>query len=348
MFEALGLWLLQFTNGYVARVSATLAVGLAPIALAWLTVYVAHYGYAVVRGEVQEPMGTFAWKMVKMAFILALSLTGLHYMSLVFTTANGLQDGMAVIFLRGGGYDDSAPATVFGALDAANNRADELVKDLWKEAGWQRLDLFAAAVIFGLGNAIFLIVGAYVTLLSKVVLTFALAIGPIAILCLMFKPTARFFDSWLSLMLSAIVLAWFVFFALGLSFYVAQETTKAIAISGAFLATANATGPTAIAASDGFVIVSTLLAVLLYQAPSLASALTGGASIQMGYQMVSNTLVAMRAATGLVAPAKEPPSSGGSLTRGGGVAHGVGRAAGAVSSAGKAAYQRIAARGSSH
>jgi hypothetical protein len=52
-------------------------------------------------------------------------------------------------------------------------------------------------------------------LLGKLILTFALAIGPLAILCLLFKSTARFFDSWLSFVLSAVVLSWFVFFALG-------------------------------------------------------------------------------------------------------------------------------------
>ena len=122
MFTRLGVWLTTFLSGYVSGVVATVAAALTPIALIWLTVYVANYGYAVTRGEASDPFSTFAWKMVKMMFIMAFALSAGTYMNVVFSTADGLQDGMATIFLRGG-FSDSAPATVFGSLDAANNQA---------------------------------------------------------------------------------------------------------------------------------------------------------------------------------------------------------------------------------
>lgn len=340
MFEQIGLWLTQFTTGYVVRVSSDLAAALAPIALAWLTIYIANYGYAAARGEVPEPFATFTWKMVKIAFILAFALSGLRYQQIVSATANGMQDAMAAVFLRGGFYDQSAPLTVFGALDGVSNRADDLLKQLWQQAGLTRLDLVAAALVFMVGTAIFLIVGTFVTLLSKVVLTFALAIGPIAILCLMFKPTARFFDSWLSVVLSAIVLSWFVFFALGLSLYVVTETFQGIEASAAFTPGASPTGVSAIGAADGFLVVAVLLAIVLYQAPSLAASFTGGATVQTGLQMISNTLMGVRTGAALARPsaADATAASGGSIQRGAGPAYTAGHAL-------ASAYQRVAARG---
>ena len=212
MFAKLEAWFNTFFLGYAARVSADLATGLVPMALALVTIYIAIYGLAVMRGEASEPVGTFAWKMVKVGAILSFALPGLYYSGNVVAWATGLQDGLAVLFVA---PRAAAAATAFGALDLANTAANEQLALLWKDAGMFRLDLVLASILFSLGTTIFLVLGAFVGLLGKLILTFALAIGPLAILCLLFKSTARFFDSWLSFVLSAVVLSWFVFFALG-------------------------------------------------------------------------------------------------------------------------------------
>ena len=346
MFARLEVWFNAFFLGYAARVSGDLAVGLVPIALLLVTVYVAVYGLAVMRGEAPEPIGTFAWKMVKIGAILSFALPGLYYAGNVAAAANGLQDGLATLFVAPRGV---AAATAFGALDLANTAANEQLALLWKDASLFRLDLVLASLLFSLGTTIFLVLGAFVALLGKLILTFALAIGPLAILCLLFKPTARFFDSWVSFVLSAVVLSWFVFFALGMSLYVSDRVVAAIADGSAFVAgVPGSVG--ALEAAGTYLAVMCLLAIVLYQAPSLASSLTGGASIQNGMQMVTNSMVAMRAMGS--GRASGGAGAGGNMARGGGAAFVAGRAAGAVGSAGgaaangsRAAYQRVAQRG---
>ena len=356
MFAQLGLWLTEFTRGYVARVAGGLSVALTVIALLWLTVYIVNYGYAVIRGEAQEPMSVFGWKMIKMAFILGFALSGALYMSFVFATADGLQDSMATVFLAGGDFDQAAPNTVFGALDTANNRANDLLKDIWRDAGMWRLDLVIASVMFSLGTIVFLLLGTFVTLLSKVILTFALAIGPIAILTLMFKPTSKFFDAWLSLVLSAVVLSWFVFFALGLSFFVMKHLLDSMVGAGAF---SPAGLVYAVEAAATYLTFLLMLAIVLYQAPHLASQLTGGASIQTGGQMAAAGLAAHRlfrrdpGAGGDRDPGDAAGAGGGAMRRGAGAAYSAGSAgaaaAGAVAAGGRSAmsggrwaYQRVA------
>ena len=347
MFAKLEAWFNVFFLGYAARVSGDLATGLVPVALALVTIYIAVYGLAVMRGEASEPVGTFAWKMVKVGAILSFALPGLYYSGNVVAWATGLQDGLATLFVA---PSAAAPSTAFGALDLANTAANEQLALLWKDAGMFRLDLVLASLLFSLGTIIFLVLGAFVGLLGKLILTFALAIGPLAILSLLFKSTARFFDSWLSFVLSAVVLSWFVFFALGMSLYVSEKVVSAIAYGSAFVAGApNAVG--ALEAAGTYLAVMCLLAIVLYQAPSLASSLTGGASIQTGAQMISNAVVATRLG-GRAGAAAAASGSGGSMGRGGGVAYVAGRAAGGVGSAGgaaangaRAAYQRVAQRG---
>jgi type IV secretion system protein VirB6 len=348
MFTKLEAWFNTFFLGYAARVSGDLAVGLVPIALLLVTIYVAVYGLAVMRGEASEPVGTFAWKMVKVGAILSFALPGLYYSGNVVAWATGLQDGLATLFVA---PRAAAATTAFGALDLANTQANEQLALLWKDAGMFRLDLVLASVLFSLGTTIFLVLGAFVGLLGKLILTFALAIGPLAILCLIFKSTARFFDSWLSFVLSAVVLSWFVFFALGMSLYVSDRVLQAISTGSAFVAgVPGSVG--ALEAAGTYLTVMCLLAIVLFQAPSLASSLTGGASIQSGTQMVTNSMVAMRAMGGGRSGGSGAAGGGGSMSRGGGAAYVAGRAAGAVGSAGgavaggaRAAYQRVAQRG---
>ena len=346
MFARLETWFNAFFLGYAARVSGDLAVGLVPVALALVTVYVAVYGLAVMRGEATEPVGTFAWKMVKVGAILSFALPGLYYSGNVAAAATGLQDGLATLFVAPRAV---AAATAFGALDLANTAANEQLALLWKDAGMFRLDLVLASLLFSLGTTIFLVLGAFVALLGKLILTFALAIGPLAILCLLFKPTARFFDSWLSFVLSAVILSWFVFFALGMSLYVSDRVVAAIADGSAFVAgVPGSVG--ALEAAGTYLAVMCLLAIVLYQAPSLASSLTGGASIQSGAQMVTNSMVAMRAmGGGRSAAGGSSAGGGGSMGRGGGAAYVAGRAlgsaGGAAAGGARAAYQRVAQRG---
>ena len=341
MFARLETWFNAFFLGYAARVSGDLAVGLVPIALLLVTVYVAVYGLAVMRGEATEPVGTFAWKMVKVGAILSFALPGLYYSGNVAAAATGLQDGLATLFVAPRAV---AAATTFGALDLANTAANEQLALLWKDAGMFRLDLVLASLLFSLGTTIFLVLGAFVALLGKLILTFALAIGPLAILCLLFKPTARFFDSWLSFVLSAVVLSWFVFFALGMSLYVSDRVVAAIADGSAFVAgVPGSVG--ALEAAGTYLAVMCLLAIVLFQAPSLASSLTGGASIQSGTQMVTNSMVAMRAMGSGRSGGGGAAGGGGSMSRGGGAAYVAGRAGGAVAGGARAAYQRVAQRG---
>lgn len=344
MFARIEAWFNTFFLGYAARVSADLAAGLVPVALALVTVYIAVYGLAVMRGEASEPMGTFAWKMVKVMAILSFALPGLYYSGNEVAGAMGLQDALATLFIAPSG---GAALTAFTALDTANTQSNEQVQLLWKDASFWRVDLAFAGVMFNLGTTIFLVIGAFVGLLGRLVLTFGLAVGPLAILCLLFKPTARFFDSWLSFLLSAVVLSWFVFFALGMSLFVADRVVSSLATSGAFIPGGLVS---AIEGASTYLAVMILLGIVLYQAPSLASSLTGGASIQSGAQMVTNTMLAMRLGQGRGASSgASGAAAGGSMTPGGGAAYGAGRltstAGGTVARSSRAAYQQVAQRG---
>ena len=74
MFALLGSWLTSFLDGYVLAIVSSLAPSLRPIALIWLTVWIANYGLATMRGEASDSLSVFGWKMVKISFILSFAL----------------------------------------------------------------------------------------------------------------------------------------------------------------------------------------------------------------------------------------------------------------------------------
>ncbi len=322
---------------YVLGVVTALMAAIAPIALTCLTLWVALYGWAVLRNEVPETVPSFLWKVTKIGLVFAFALQSAFYISNVADTANGLATGVATTFLPA----MSNPMTVaspYALLDLFNDQASLLVLDLLKDAGITRLDLLLAAVVCSIGNVGFLCIALFVVTLSKVFLTFVIAIGPLFLLCLAWRPTARFFDSWLSMLLNAVVLTWFAFFALGLSAYMGQSLVLAVQAQGGF------NGPTFNVVSESlrYCVVMILMAIICFQAPSLASALTGGAAIQQGIQMIQNAVMVNSLHSAASRPSALGSAAGGVIRHGEGLPHAAGRATGALALAGARAATTVA------
>ena len=192
-----------------------------------------------------------------------------------------------------------------------------------------RLDLVLAAVVFSIGSVVFLCIALFVVTLSKLLLTFVIGIGPLFILCLAWRPTARFFDSWLSMVLNSVVLTWFAFFALGLSTYMGAAIFKAIMDGGGFLGGSfNVLGE-----ATRYCVLMILMAIICFQAPSLASALTGGAAVQQGIQMIQNALMVSGLRSGSSRGASAAGAAGGVIRAGAGLPYSSGQAAGSAAAA---------------
>lgn len=341
MFTWLGSKLTDILSTYVLGVVSALMTSIAPIALTALTIWVLLYGWAVLRGEAFGSASVFLWKVTKIGFVLAFALQSGFYITNVSNSANGLAIGVATTFLPAGSPGDTVTSP-YSLLDQFNDDASKQVSDIMKEAGITRLDLLLAACIFSIGSVAFLCVAVFVVTLAQVFLTFVVGIGPLFVLCLAWKPTQRFFDSWLSMLLNAVVLTWFAFFALGLSSFLGTQMFAAIEAGGGFL------GPTlnVLGEATRYCVLMIVMAIICFQAPSLASALTGGVAVQQGVQMIQNALMVagLRAAsTGTRSGAASTP--GGVIRAGTGLPYVVGRM---VAGAGQAEASAIARHGNEY
>lgn len=328
MFNWVGTQFDSILGTYVLSVVSALVTAITPIALSAMTLWVALYGWAVLRNEVSETLPAFMWKVFKVGLVLAFALQSGFYISNVSDTANALAMGVASTFLPAA-VDPATVTTPYALLDKFNDDASAQVADIMKDASMFRLDLVLAAVIFSIGSVVFLCIALFVVTLSKLFLTFVIAVGPLFILCLAWKPTQRFFDSWLSMVLNAVVLTWFAFFALGLSTFIGNQLFLAIQSGGGFLGTAfNALGE-----ATRYCVLMILMAIICFQAPSLASALTGGAAVQQGIQMVQNAMMVAGLRSASAARSAGPATAGGVVRAGTGLSHAAGHATGAAAAA---------------
>lgn len=325
MFAWVGNQFDVLLQGYLLGVVASLMTAIRPLAVAATTLWVMLYGWAVLRQEVQDSVGHFVWQVFKLGLVLAFALQSGLYITHIAQSAQALATGVATSFLpaAAGGATISSP---YALLDAFNDQASVLVTDLLKEAGITRLDLMFAAVVCSIGNVAFLCIALFVVSLAKLFLTFVIAVGPLFVLGLAFRPTQRFFDSWLSMVLNAVVLTWFVFFALGLSVYLGQAMVQAINANGGFA------GPNFNVVGEGlkYAVVMILMALICFQAPTLAAAITGGTAVQQGIQMIQNTMMVagLRSASRHRAPegVATGQAPGGQIRRGVGSPYAAGRA----------------------
>src|ERR1700712_5696995 len=98
MFNWVGSQIDSVLSTYVLGVVNSLIIGITPIALTAMTLWILLYGWAVLRGEVAESVLTFVWKVFKILLVLAFALQGGFYISNVSETANALSVGVAATF----------------------------------------------------------------------------------------------------------------------------------------------------------------------------------------------------------------------------------------------------------
>ena len=143
MFAWVGSQFDAVLSTYVLGVVGSLMAGIAPIALTAMTIWVALYGWAVLRNEVPETVPTFLWKVFKIGLVLAFALQSAFYIANVADTANALATGVATTFLPAAA-DPTTISSPYALLDSFNDGASQLVLDLLKDAGIMRLDLLFA------------------------------------------------------------------------------------------------------------------------------------------------------------------------------------------------------------
>ncbi|WP_066334606.1 type IV secretion system protein [Azohydromonas lata] len=320
-------------NNYVGANVSTLMGWLLPMTITAGTLWIFMFGLAVKRGDVTEPVSVFIGKMAKNMLIVGLATTATLYQDLVVSSYNSATLGLVQLFQIAGSGMASATNS-WGALDAFNTRASELVGDVWNELSFGK-DMFGGIVaiaLFSCGNAAFILAAFVVTLVTTSLSKFLLIVGPIFILLGLFESTRRFTHNWIGALAGLIVVSAVAFFCLGLSLFL---NTKIVDAAHTGVGTIDLLGESAVY----FAIVAGL-GLVMWQSPGFASGLTGGAPTQMGIAMFTQVMTMLRSGGRGNTPPKEPPPN--AVNRGPSRAYQAGDALGRATGF-QHLYQRVAA-----
>jgi type IV secretion system protein VirB6 len=250
----------------VTSKSAAMCTALLPIAITGATIYLLVMGFAIMRGEANDPLHTFVWKSFRMALIAGIALSAGEYQT---TIAAGTEALVGAFLESMSGF-----TSVGAVVDDIAKPFSDLGQQIWNQAVtgfWPNFALIAAAGAVAVAEFLMFAIGLGFFLLAKVALALVLAVGPAFILCAMWPGTEKYTESWLGQVLNYVVL----------KVLVAACILMLTDFASKFAAHIQVTTDTVnvLKATTSLVCCSGALVIVMLNLPQLAAALSGGASI---------------------------------------------------------------------
>lgn len=320
MWTGLGLQLDGILNPVVAAVAAALAAALVPLLAVWLTTWLIAEGTRLMTGGSSASVPDLARRA---AFVIAIGLTATSAAFISGTLLDawrGVRGQVAGAFAAAipGGIAD--PSNAWAVLDTMGTRLDDVLMQLRQRAStlsWyelpEYLSLFSAYLILGLAGGLLQLVAGWLIMLSTFLGAFAIGLAPVFIIAAAFAFSRQWFMNWLTYVLNVAVLSAVAMFAIAVSL---AMSSWAVARVGAM------PGGLFGAAADYFGIVlmlstvHVLLAVMVYQGPSITGQLLGAAGVGQGGGMLQTLLLLgrMGGISRAVSARSAAPSTAGSVS----------------------------------
>lgn len=236
-----------------------------------IVIYLAIYAILIMRGVVQEPLQDFVWRGAKLALLYTAATTVAYQDWIVQPLFNGAPGAVSQA-ISGADYKDAG-----ASFDKLLNKAAAVYNRLQTEAAAQpltnigiALQMTFAALALELAAAIACIIGFALTVFALIGLAITICLGPIFIAFALFEWGKGLFQGWLRQAFNYIVqLA-----------VIVTMSELIIALGDSILKSNTAVNPVQQAM---FLIVYYLMgAFFLFQAPSVASGITGGSGLSAG------------------------------------------------------------------
>ncbi|WP_269714867.1 type IV secretion system protein [Caulobacter sp. NIBR2454] len=226
-----------------------------------LVLYVLLYGFAIIRGAINEPLIDFSIRSLKLAAIYLLATTPAYSGYVTEPLFHVMPDMLSRAV--GGGQTSEAGA----AFDQYLSRAGWLGERLSNGAGPFDIGQWLMSGAVWIAGALAAALGFGIVLVAKVALALIIALGPIFIGLALFEATRRYFFGWLSQAVNYLVLFALIFAVFQLVLAMVADQWETLQ------------GQDAMAAGFAFIALSILGAIFFLQTPTLAAGIAGGASI---------------------------------------------------------------------
>lgn len=241
-----------------------------PYIAAGLVLSYIFFGLAIVRGAIQTPLMDFANRAFFIAVVAGISVAGGLYQTEIAGFVRSAPDALA-----------STLAGNQSGGQGASHILDNAAKQGWDLANkaWERMSFSPSGILYMMmGFNVLMLTGALcgigtaVLTIAKVYLGIMVALGPIFIPMLLFKPTKGFFDKWAGLIIT---------YALMIVLY-GVASTFGLTLFAAYTSSVEFDGVQNAAYNMG-AIVSLFLALagLFWQIPAMSQSLGSGIAAQL-------------------------------------------------------------------
>jgi len=273
----------NFLATFVTATSKAVITGITPLVAIGMSIWFLTYGFAVMRNEVGDPVSTFVRNVIKNSFIFAFALSAGAYQSEIVEGVYAFQDGFVSAIAPQASANITASPTggatnIYKVLDKFDIEGTKLALIIIGRGlsnlpfeGWA--DFFAGIIVL-IVNTVMMLICLGFLILAKTAMAFLLGIGPAFIASLAFPPIAKSFEAWFGKIMN------YSFLLIGLGVVVSMTLTICSAYISHF--SVNQTNTQALADAFGLVVIEGALLFMLWQLPSIASGLGGGAALNGG------------------------------------------------------------------
>lgn len=271
IFEFIGDSLAGALRTFVDATSNRIILDFTTFAIVCTGIYIACMGYAIIMGQIQESLSAFLVKSAKLALIATFALNAGNYSQWVVGTMQGLEQGITAAF---SGTD--AGGSVYKSLDQTMGKGLDIAAGLQQQAAGRGVTEIGAAIsdeinaaVVAISTLLIMIAAGGMIIVAETGLTLMLGIGPLFIMCLMWPPAARFFDSWFGQCLNYIVRIALL----------SAVSAFAMAAFSAYTSSVNPAGDqNSLFTALCMAVMACILFFLLYETSHIATALAGGMS----------------------------------------------------------------------
>ena len=200
-FSNMEVIMLEPVERFISEGSSALMGHLKGPLTAAATLYIALYGWFVLKGSIQEPAMDFIFKCMKIVIITMLATTAADYNTYVstfffHTVPEEIGTALNISSQPGNPYDTIMSTAVDKGLA------------MWDVAPWGASMVFDALMvgIIFVTAAFVCVVGFIVSVYAKMALALLLVLGPVFVALALFDATRRFTEGWLGQVANFVVL----------------------------------------------------------------------------------------------------------------------------------------------
>ncbi|GEM_PF-172520 len=258
---------------YISTVVSDVIRAITPVATTLVTIYVMFWGWATMRGAIDEPVTDGAQRIVRLAVITGLALSVGNYNGYIANFLWTAPDAMASVVASG--YSSGSSGTFLdGLMTKFGDYSDALFKAAHEDStvGIPDLSMWFGGLFLWLIGILVTGYAAFLLALAKMALAILLGIGPIFIVLSMFEATKQFLNTWIGQVLNYLFLVILTAGAIKLILAILEKYLINVASSGELADPGLSNIVPALALSAiGFLV--------MMQLSSIASALGGGVAI---------------------------------------------------------------------